>query len=340
MFEKLIKCAIISSRILRIIDEKLDREVRPTLNLFIKKPFGFGFSTMARELEKLGVANYINDFTVAGIVGSVRQGKLYKGSLANSGFKATIFDEVMMLDSKAKKLLLELTEDSSVSRDLQGFVEKSFRVSVEGGEYVVSEGKLKLRIHTSCIFGTASDSYLQDPDVKMLLSRCFCLHIGMDMEEALRLKREGRKIDLDSKTVPEEPVDKVILPEDVNDLMLEKMREDTRVEETEGGYYTRCHDDMIRLSAVHCVARGDTVISEKDVKFALQFYPLHQLGYQGVQISTTGLKILEACRGLSVKELSKKLGIPERTIRYHMQKLIELRLVARVGNKYYKVSPF
>jgi len=339
MFEKLIKCAIISARIIKIIDEKLDREVRPTLNLFIKKPFGFGFSTMARELEKLGLANYINDFTVAGIIGTVRLGKLYKGSLADSGYKLTIFDEVMMLDSKAKKAILELTEDGSVSRDLQGFVEKEYRREVTGGHYEIREGKLRLRIHTSCVFGTASDAYLQDPDVKMLLSRCFCLHIGMDMEEALRLKREGRKIDLNSKIIPEEPVDKVVLPEEVNDLLLEKMQEDTRVEETEGGYYTRCHDDMIRLSAVHAVARGDTVISEKDVKFALQFYPLHQLGYQGVQISTTGLKILEACRGLSVKELSKKLGIPERTIRYHMQKLIELRLVARVGNKYYKVIP-
>ena len=339
MFEKLIKCAIISARILRIIDEKLDREVRPTLNLFIKKPFGFGFSTMARELERLGLANYINDFTVAGIIGTVRLGKLYKGSLADSGYKLTIFDEVMMLDSKAKKAILELTEDGSVSRDLQGFVEKEYRREVTGGHYEIREGKLRLRIHTSCVFGTASDAYLQDPDVKMLLSRCFCLHIGMDMEEALRLKREGRKIDLDSKTIPEEPVDKVVLPEEVNDLLLEKMQEDTRVEETEGGYYTRCHDDMIRLSAVHAVARGDSTISEKDVKFALQFYPLHQLGYQGVQVSTTGLKILEACRGLSVKELSKKLGIPERTIRYHMQKLVELRLVARVGNKYYKVIP-
>jgi len=339
MFEKLIKCAIISSRILRIIDEKLDREVRPTLNLFIKKPFGFGFSTMARELEKLGVANYINDFTVAGIIGTVRLGKLYKGSLADSGYKLTIFDEVMMLDSKAKKAILELTEDGSVSRDLQGFVEKEYRREVTGGHYEIREGKLRLRIHTSCVFGTASDAYLQDPDVKMLLSRCFCLHIGMDMEEALRLKREGRKIDLDSKIIPEEPVDKVVLPEEVNDLLLEKMQEDTRVEETEGGYYTRCHDDMIRLSAVHAVARGDSTISEKDVKFALQFYPLHQLGYLGTQISTTSLKILEACRGLSVKELSKKLGIPERTIRYHMQKLVELRLVARVGNKYYKVIP-
>jgi len=340
MFEKLIKCAIISSRIIRIIDEKLSREVRPTLNLFIKKPFGFGFSTMARELEKLGLANYINDFSIAGIVGSVRGGRLYEGSLASSGYKLTIFDEVMMLDSKAKKAILELTESGTVSRDLQGFVEREYRKDITGGYYTVGRGKLRLEIHTSCVFGTASDAYLQDPDIKMLLSRCFCLHIGMSVEEALRLKREGRTIDIDSKIIPEEPVDKVVLPEEVNDLLLEKMQEDTRVDEEEGGYYTRCHDDMIRLSAVHCVARGDTVISEKDVKFALQFYPLHQLGYQGVQVSTTSLKILEACRGLSVKELSKKLGIPERTIRYHMQKLIELRLVARVGNKYFRVSPF
>jgi len=336
MFEKLIKCAIISSRILRIIDEKLDREVRPTLNLFIKKPFGFGFSTMARELEKLGVANYINDFTVAGIVGSVRLGRLYEGSLASSGYRLTVFDEVMMLERKAKKAILELTEDGSVSRDLQGFTEKEYRKDITGGYYTVGKGKLKLRVHTSCIFGTASDAYLQDPDIRMLLSRCFCLHVGMDMEEALRLKREGRKIDIDSKIIPEEPVDKVVLPEDVNSLILEKMQEDARVEEIEGGYYTRCHDDMIRLSAVHCVARGDTVISEKDAKFALQFYPLHQLGYLGTQISTTGLKILENCKGMSTKELAEKLNLSERTVRKHISKLLELRLLVKVGNKYYK----
>lgn len=339
MFEKLVKCAIISARILRIIDVKLDREVRPTINLFIKKPFGFGFSTMARELERLGLANYINDFSVAGIVGSVRGGRLYEGSLANSGYKLTIFDEVMMLDSKAKKAILELTESGTVSRDLQGFIEREYRKDITGGHYVVGKGKLRLEIHTSCIFGTASDSYLQDPDVKMLLSRCFCLHIGMSVEEALRLKREGRKIDINSKIVPEEPVDKVILPEDVNDLLLEKMQEDTRVNEEEGGYYTRCHDDMIRLSAVHAVVRGKEEIDEKDVRFALQFYPLHQIGYLGTQISTTGLKILEACKGSSIKELSNKLGIPERTIRYHIQKLVELRLISKVGNKYYKIVP-
>ena len=109
MFGTLIKLAIISSKILEIYDELTNRLVRPTLNLFIRKPFGFGFSTFAKDLVEKGYANYINDFTVPGLVGTVRQGKLYAGSIANSGYKLTIFDEVMNLETKAKKMLLELS---------------------------------------------------------------------------------------------------------------------------------------------------------------------------------------------------------------------------------------
>lgn len=336
MLEKLILSAIISSKILTIYDEKLNRNVRPTFNIFIRKPFGFGFSTMFFELVERGYVNYINEFSVAGIVGSVRGGRIYKGSLAESGFKLTVFDEVMSLENKAKKTLLELSEHNRVTRDIQGFVEKRIEKAITGGKYVAEEGKLILQIHTSCIFGSASDSVMTDQDIKMLLSRCFCLNLTMDVEEAFKLKTRGRKIIVNEDIIPDQPIEKVVLPTEVNEYILSEMTKDLRVPEDEGGYYTRCHDDLIRLSAVHCVARGDTIISKKDAKFSLQFYPLHQVGFLGSQISETSLKIYQHCRGLTVKELSRKLKLSDRTIYKHLQKLIELRLVSKVGDKYYK----
>jgi len=336
MLEKLIKSAIISSRIIKIYDEKLDRTVRPTLNIFIRKPFGFGFSTMAKELEEKRLANYVNDFTVAGIIGTVRQGRIYTGSLANSGYRLTIFDEVMTLENKAKKLLNELTEQGTATRSLQGYVEKRIEKAVTGGKYIAEEGKLTLQIHTSCIFGTASEQILQDTDIKMLFSRCFCLNLTMDKEEAIKLKKEGRKIRVDTRRIPEEPIDKVVLPEDVNNLLLEKMEESSLVPETEGGYYTRCHDDLIRLSAVHCVARNDKEINEKDVKFALQFYNLHQIGYLGTQLSEVALKILEICNGKTAKEIAEKVGLKKSQVYKYLNTLLNLNLIGKVGDRYTK----
>ena len=336
MLEKLIKSAIISARILSIYDEKLDRTVRPTLNLFIRKPFGFGFSTMARELEEKGLANYVNDFTVAGIIGTVKHGRIYTGSLANSGYKLTIFDEVMMLENKAKKLINELTEQGTATRSLQGYVEKRIEKAVTGGKYVAEEGKLTLQIHTSCIFGTASEQILQDIDIKMLFSRCFCLNLTMSREEAIRLKKEGRRIKIDTKRIPEEPVDRVVLPESVNDLILEKMEGESLVPEEEGGYYTRCHDDLIRLSAVHCVARGDTEINEKDARFALQFYGLHQIGYLGTQLSEVALKVLEQCNGKTAGEIASKVGLSVKQVYRYLNTLMNMNLVGKAMNRYFK----
>jgi len=336
MLEKLIKSAIISARILSIYDEKLDRTVRPTLNLFIRKPFGFGFSSMARELEEKGLVNYVNDFTVAGIIGSVKHGRIYVGNLANSGYKLTVFDEVMMLENKAKKLINELTEQGTATRSLQGFVEKRIEKAITGGKYIAEEGKLTLQIHTACVFGTASEQILQDIDIKMLFSRCFCLNLTMNREEAIRLKKEGRRIRIDTKKIPEEPIDKVTLPENVNDLLLEKMEGEPLVPDEEGGYYTRCHDDLIRLSAVHCVAREDNVINEKDAKFALQFYGLHQIGYLGTQLSEIALKVLEQCNGKTANEIASKIGLSARQVRRYLNTLMNMNLIGKAADRYFK----
>jgi len=337
MLEKLIKSAIISSRILKIYDENLDRLVRPTLNLFIRKPFGFGFSTMADELAKLGLANNITEFTVPGIVGSVRGGRLYEGQLCYSGYKLTVFDEVMALDQKSKKTINQLTEYGKVTRTIQGFVERRFERDVVGGKYIVDKGLLELQIHTSCLFGTASDTVFQDPDIKMLLSRCFCLNLVMDKEEAIKLKKFGRDLRIDLKRIPEEPVDMVKLPADINELLLEALSGETLVPDTDGGYFTRCHDDLIRLSAVHCVARKDTEINEKDVKFALQFFRLHQVGYLGSQLSESALKVLEQCTGKTIGEIAKAVNLSERQVRRHLNDLMKLNLISKVENRYFKI---
>jgi len=158
----------------------------------------------------------------------------------------------------------------------------------------------------------------------------------MDKEEAIRLKKEGRKIRVDTRRIPEEPIDKVVLPEDVNNVLLEKMEESSLVPETEGGYYTRCHDDLIRLSAVHCVARKDDTINEKDVKYALQFYNLHQVGYLGTQLSEVALKILEICNGKTAKEIANKVGLKKSQVYKYLNTLQNLNLIGKVGNKWTK----
>jgi len=344
MLETLIKCSIISAKILKIYDELTDRKVRPTLNLFIKKPYGFGFSTLGYELESQGLAVLINDFSPAGIVGSVKGGHVYLGSLANAGYKMAIFDEVMQLDNKAKKIINELTEYGRATRDIQGFVEKRIERNITGGKYVVDYGKLILQIHCSFMFGSANEQFLQDPIITQLLSRCFCLSISMDKEEALMLKEYGRKIDVSKLKLPEEPVNVVIMPKELNRKLIHFLKEEpTIVDEKEGGYFTRAHDDLIRLSAVHSVVKAvktkkdveEIVINEKDVKFALRFYPLHQLGFVTSALSVKQLHILHHCKGLTVNEISSKVGLSKSQVYRHLNKLLELGLVVKVGNKFY-----
>ncbi len=337
MLSRIITSAIISSRILKIKDELTDRTVRPTLNIFITKPFGFGFSTSFLQLEERGYVNYINDFSAPGLVGTVKGGKIYMGSLVESGYKLTIIDEVMKLDNKAKKIILELTEHGRATRSIQGFVEKRIERNIVGGKYVVNDSKITLEVHTSYVFGTASDQIYQDPDLKMLLSRCFCLNLTMDVEDAILLKKKGRELIVNEEIIPDEPIDLVVLPSDVNEYLIDKMTENLIVGKSEGGYFTRAHDDMIRLSAVHCVARGDTTIGEKDVKYALEFFKLHQLGYMGVLLPENAITIYNYCKGLTIKELVEKTGLAERTIRKHLRKLMEANLVAKVGDKYFRV---
>lgn len=344
MLETLIKCSIISAKILKIYDELTDRYVRPTLNLFIRKPYGFGFSSLGYELESQGLAILINDFSPAGIVGSVKGGKIYMGSLANAGYKLVIFDEIMQLDNKAKKIVNELTEYGRATRDIQGFVEKRIEKPITGGKYVADSGKLILEVHCSFVFGTASDQFLQDPIVTQLLSRCFCLSVTMDKEEALMLKKYGRKIDVSKLKLPNEPINKVIISKELNEKLIEIMKEDaTIVDEKEGGYFTRAHDDLIRLSAIHCLVRKtraneidkEIEVSKPDIKFALRFYPLHQLGFITSALSVKQMDVLQYCKGLTVNEIAKKVKLSDRQTYRHLNKLMELGLIVKVGNKYY-----
>jgi len=344
MLETLIKCSIISARILKIYDELTDRYVRPTLNLFIKKPYGFGFSSLGYELESQGLAVLINDFSPAGIVGSVKGGKIYFGSLANAGYKLAIFDEVMQLDNKAKKIVNELTEYGRATRDIQGFLEKRIEKPITGGKYIADCGKLILQIHASYIFGCANDNFLQDPIITQLLSRCFCLSVTMDKEEALNLKKYGRRIATNSDSIPKDTIEKVIMPKELNlELISFLEKEPTIVDEKEGGYFTRVHDDLIRLSAIHRVAKlcklnkleEEVFIEKQDVKFALKFYPLHQLGFVTSALSVRQMSVLKQCKGLTVEEIAKRVKLSKSQVYRHLNKLMELGLIVKVGNKYY-----
>jgi len=347
MFGTLIKLAIISSKILRIYDELTERYVRPTLNLFIKKPFGFGFSTFAKDLVEKGYANYINEFSAPGIIGTVRQGKLYVGSLAYSGYKLTIFDEVMNLETKAKKLILELSEQMTASRDIQGFVEKEFDKELNGVKYHIKEGKIEVYVHSSYVFGTASDRILQDNDLSMLLSRCFVLHLSMDKEEALLLKKGIRRLEINPTGIPENVVPKVVIPKDENMRLIQLIEEQPSiVDENVGGYFTRVHDDLIRIASVHKVAKTVTkgsqeeiqeglVIDRNDIKFAVKFYPLHQIGFMLGSLRIRELEALKYLNGLTAKELAKKLKVNEVTAYRILNNLVERGLVVKVGHRYF-----
>jgi len=336
MLEKLILCSIISSRIDKIVDEKLNRAVRPTLNLFIRKPLGYGFTTVMTYLAEKGYVNYISEFTAPGLVGTLKNGRVIPGALADSGYKLTAIDEVRLLDQKAKKAILELTEMGRATRVLQGYVEKRIEKKITGGRLIADVGKMVIEVHTAFVFGTASDEIMQDPDVKMLFSRCFCINVSMDAKEAVMLKSKGRDIKLNTDIIPDEPVDEVILPEDMNDILLDRLTENALVDLSEGGYFTRAHDDLIRLSAIRAVACKRTEVNKKDVEFALKLYPLHQMGYLGVQLNETALKVYEKCEGRTIKEIASEVGISEQWTRKLIKLLIEMRLVAKIHDKYFK----
>lgn len=344
MLETLIKLSILSSRILKIYDELTDRYVRPTLNLFIKKPYGFGFSTLGYELERKGLAVLINDFSPPGIVGTVKGGKIHFGSLANAGYKLAIFDEVMQLDVKAKKIINELTEYGRATRDIQGFIEKRIEKPITGGKYVADYGKLILEIHCSFVFGTASDQFLQDPIITQLLSRCFCISVDMSKDEALELKRFGRKINVDIELNDDTLIDLITIPADLNEKLIEFIeREPSIVDEREGGYFTRVHDDLIRISAVHCMYRNikkknynrTLTIENKDVKYAVKFYGLHQLGFVCSSLSVRAMKVLKMCKGLTIEEIAKRTNLSVRQSYRYINKLLELGLIVKMNNKYY-----
>jgi len=338
VIEKIILMSIISARIEKIYDEMLERNVRPTLNVFFRKPFGYGFTTIMTELERQGYVNYISEFTAPGLVGTIRAGKIVQGSLANSGYKVTAIDEVRLLDSKAKKAILELTELGRATRVIQGMVENRIEKQISGGKIIAEAGKLTVYVHTAFVFGTASKEIMQDPDVNMILSRCFCVNLAMSAEEAVMLKKKGRKISVSNSSIPEEPVYEVKLPEDVNEYLLSNLTDNAVVSPEDGGYFTRAHDDLIRISAIRAVARKRDVIDKKDAKFALSLYRLHQIGYLGATLNDSALKVYEFANGVTIDELAAKCGMSKSWTYKMVRRLIDAGLVAKINNRYFKVG--
>ena len=319
---------------MNIRDEKLNLNVRPTLNLFIKKQFGMAISSLFLDLAEKGHVNYINTYTEAGLVGTVVSGRLWKGQLAKSGYKLTVIDEITGLDNKSLKILNEITEHGRATRILQTFTSGDFEEVIEGGKYKVSSGMLELNIHTSFAFVTASDSVFKNPYVKTLMSRCFCLNLTLSKDEALQLKVTGRKIDVEN--IKSEIADEITLPADVNMKLLGYMEKLSFVEDSLGGYYMRAHDDMVRISAVYAYLDDRNAINEEDVRKAIELYPLHQIGFKQISMSENEIKIYMLCNGKTTKELSQLSGLSERQVRYYINLLLNAGLVARVGDRYFR----
>ena len=317
-----------------IKDQKLNIQIRPTLNLFIKKQFGMAVSSMFLELTEKGFVNYINSYTEAGLIGTVIGGKLWKGQLAKSGYKLTVIDEITGLDNKSLKILNEITEHGRATRTLQTFASAEFEEVIDGGKYVVREGMIELHVHTSFAFITASDNVFRNTYVKTLMSRCFCVNLTLRKDEAFQLKSEGRKINSDD--IRKDIVDEIILPADVNMKLLGYMEKLSFVEDELGGYYMRAHDDMIRISAVYAYLDDRNTINEEDIKKAIDLYPLHQVGFKQVGMSENEIKAYMACNGKTLKEIASIIGVAERSASKYLNMLVNSGLVAKIGDRYYR----
>ncbi|MEM4483767.1 MAG: hypothetical protein QXS19_07610, partial [Candidatus Methanomethylicia archaeon] len=152
--EDIIKYSVISSRAGRIITED-GYSTRLQLNVLIVSPFGSGKSTLFYYLEKAELGYVLNDYSLAGLIGTIKpNGLVIHGFVTKCAGSVMMIDEFQKFDKSSRDALLNIMESHKFTRTLGYIVSTQVKDYGKYYEVIAEKNFLTVKAKLSYIIGS------------------------------------------------------------------------------------------------------------------------------------------------------------------------------------------
>jgi len=338
--EDIIKYSVISSRAGKVIAED-GYSTRLQLNVLIVSPFGSGKSTLFYYLEKAELGYVLNDYSLAGLVGTIKpNGLIIHGFVTKCAGSVMMIDEFQKFEKPSRDALLNIMESHKFTRTLGYLVSTQVKDYGKYYEVIAEKNFLTVKAKLSYIIGSMYFK-IKTIDDLALLSRCFPISLLTDEYQGFDLYL-GKSI----FTAPKELHSlRDIL--DGKDIFIKDEQRNYLVDRTkklflkyriEQGFITRALWDLTRIAGINAILEDREVISNEDMDIAMSYIPLQIIGYSRSTLTPTQLRVLDVIHssrdGITARQIAKILKMQESNVSNALKIIEHTGLVKsyKIGN--------
>lgn len=333
MITQIVEYSVISAPMGDVITED-GYKTRAQINVLIVSSFGSGKSAMFRSIEKEGLGLRLTDYTMAGLLGTIKSsGRVVKGFVIHARGKTLLVDEFQKFGKREKDALLSIMEDHFYRRPLGFNVDPPIEESDEFYRLYANENYYEINSKLSFIVGSMYFRRKTIDDLA-LLSRCYPVVLTMSEDDAFDLYLGKTKFRLGKYTDKKREIlmhRDVFVSKDMQKLMVEQLKEIKQGFNVESGFITRGLWDLTRIAAIDSALKGYDEIVEDSVYNAIKFAPIQLLGYSRGILTMKQMEIYSVIcdseGGITPSKIMEKTGLPETTVMQSLKELQNLKLV-------------
>ena len=335
---KLIKFVLMSATIHSFRTER-GHETRGAINMWLNAPFGTGKTSLISPLAQEGLAVLIHDYTVAGLVGTIkRTGLVTIGEIRNLADNTAILEEFQNTPKTSRAILLALMEEHKYSRILGFEILKPENIEESGFCFRAEGTRLSIQLRASFI--VLSMTY-NTPSMleNALLSRCIPVFLDTSIDEQADLFVKGHSVQVNAKDVKRAREElkglSVTIPARVRERIAKKYRKTQMKPE----FLTRAMWDFVRVSYLTAYESGENEITKEAVEETEWLIEVQQLGYAKRTLTKTAyeiyLMLANSDKPLTASEVATKMNLSREHTSRILNELVKRKLAkkAQVSKK-------
>lgn len=340
LIEDIIKYSVISSKAGYVITED-NFQTRLQINVLIVSPFGTGKSTLFNKLEKQGLGYVLNDYSLAGLIGTIKaNGLLLPGFIKKCAGSTLMIDEFQKFDKTARDAILNIMEHHKYTRTLGFLLASTIQENTDYCKIYAEKNFFTIEAKLSYLIGSMYFKVRSIDDLA-LLSRCFPITLLTDEDQGFQLYLGKSVFNIPEKLIEQRDyiANKNVHIKDSHRQYLVNITKNIFTKyRIEQGFITRALWDLTRIAGLNCLLEDREEINTDDIDLALNYIPLQIVGYSRSQLTPTQLRILDIIYsnkdGITATQISKIMKVSESAISHSISAILATGLVKtyKIGN--------
>ncbi len=330
---KIIKFVLMSATLGEFSTER-KHKTRGAVNMWLNAPFGTGKTSLITPLAQEGLAVFVHDYTVAGLVGTIkRTGLATIGEIRNLADNTAILEEFQNTPKTSRAILLSLMEDHHYSRILGFEILKPECVEEEGFSFKAEGTRLSIQLRASFI--VLSMSYRTPSTLEeALLSRCIPVFLDASVEEQTDLFVKGNSLSVKGSEIRKAREElkgvSVLVPTRVRERIAKKYRKS----EIKPENLTRAMWDFTRVAFLTAYERGENEITKETIEETEWLIKVQEIGYAKRTLTKSAyeiyLMLANSDKPLTASEVAEKMKLSREHTSRILNELVKRKLAKKV----------